>query len=558
MITRLFIKNYILIDSLEISLNPNFSVITGETGAGKSILLDAIGLLTGNRSDVSLVRPNTDKCIIEATFKGINDSVLSILENNDIEVDDSRECIVRREITSKGKSRSFVNDTPVSLSVLKEIGEHLVDIHSQHKNLLLGSTLFQLSVIDIYADNFNLLKQYKELYRSYNKKKEAFELMSSEIEARRKERDYIEFQLQQLLDACLVANEEDILLQEQDLLSNAMDIKESLNNIVSSLDNDQYGVIASLGNAVHEINSIKGYSEQFSELYERINSVFIEIKDIYRSVSREEECVVFSPERLSEIESRLDVINSLLVKHGVDNTSKLIEIQQDFENKLLTIDNSASLMSTLEKELDELHRKLQILSSKLNDIRTKTAPIIEKKLIENLKELGMPYVRLKINVEKTEELTINGGDRVEILFSANKEINLEPVALIASGGEISRLMLCIKALIAGKRNLPTIIFDEIDTGVSGDIADKIGVILKNMGETMQVMAVTHLPQIAACGDRHIYVYKEHVGEVSSTNIIELKEEDRVKEIARMQSGNNLTDISMAAAKELLNKYKKTK
>lgn len=554
MITRLFIKNYILIDSLEISLNSDFSVITGETGAGKSILLDAIGLLTGNRADVSLVRPNADKCVIEATFKDINDSVLSIFDDNEIEKD-GRECIVRREITSKGKSRSFVNDTPVPLSVLKEIGEHLVDIHSQHKNLLLGSTLFQLSVIDIYANNSVLLKEYRDVFRSYNKKRDERDRMLSEIETNRKEKDYIEYQMQQLVDASLIEGEEESLLQEQELLSNAMNIKESINKAVESIDNDQYGAISSLGIAVHEINSIKGYSDDFLELYERLNSSFIEIKDIYRELSRQEDNVVFSPERLSEIEARLDVINSLLVKHGADSTARLLEIQSDFENRLLAIDNSSLALDSLNKEVDSLYNQLSIMADKLHDVRINAVPIIEKQLIDSLKGLGMPHIRLKINVDKLDDISPNGYDRVEILFSANKEIDIEPVASIASGGEISRLMLCIKALIADKRKLPTIIFDEIDTGVSGDIADKIGVILKNMGRTMQVMAVTHLPQIAACGNRHIYVYKEHEKEVSSTSIAELKDDERIREIARMQSGNNLTDISLAAAKELLNKCK---
>lgn len=554
MITRLFIKNYILIDSLEISFDTDFSVITGETGAGKSILLDAIGLLTGNRADMSLVRPNADKCIIEATFKGINDSVLSIFEENDIEKD-CQECIIRREITSKGKSRSFVNDTPVALSVLKEIGEHLIDIHSQHKNLLLGSTLFQLSVIDIYSNNNSLLKEYKELFIQYNKKKNELNNLLSEVESQKKEREYIEYQLQQLTDASLVENEEQSLFQEQELLSNAMDIKESLCKTINSIDNDQYGAMYSLGTAIHEINSIKGYSDDFNELHERINSVLIELKDIYRELSRQEGNVAFSPERLSEIESRLDTINKLLLKHRADNTSQLIAIQHDLENKLFDLDNSSQAIDKLNKEVNTLFDKLHKLAENLHETRVVAIPIIEKKLIDNLKNLGIPHIRLKIDIEKLDGLSSNGYDKVEILFSANKEMSLEPVASIASGGEISRLMLCIKALIADKRNLPTIIFDEIDTGVSGDIADKIGIILKNMGKTMQVMAVTHLPQIAACGNRHIYVYKEHGKDVSSTNIVELENDERVMEIARMQSGNNLTDVSLAAAKELLNKCK---
>lgn len=554
MITRLFIKNYILIDSLEISFDTDFSVITGETGAGKSILLDAIGLLTGNRADMSLVRPNADKCIIEATFKGINDSVLSIFEENDIEKD-CQECIIRREITSKGKSRSFVNDTPVALSVLKEIGEHLIDIHSQHKNLLLGSTLFQLSVIDIYSNNNSLLKEYKELFIQYNKKKNELNNLLSEVESQKKEREYIEYQLQQLADASLVENEEQSLFQEQELLSNAMDIKESLCKTINSIDNDQYGAMYSLGTAIHEINSIKGYSDDFNELHERINSVLIELKDIYRELSRQEGNVAFSPERLSEIESRLDTINKLLLKHRADNTSQLIAIQHDLENKLFDLDNSSQAIDKLNKEVNTLFDKLHKLAENLHETRVVAIPIIEKKLIDNLKNLGIPHIRLKIDIEKLDGLSSNGYDKVEILFSANKEMSLEPVASIASGGEISRLMLCIKALIADKRNLPTIIFDEIDTGVSGDIADKIGIILKNMGKTMQVMAVTHLPQIAACGNRHIYVYKEHGKDVSSTNIVELENDERVMEIARMQSGNNLTDVSLAAAKELLNKCK---
>lgn len=550
MLDNITIKNYLLIDDIKLDFDSKFSVITGETGAGKSILLGAIGLLTGNRADSSMVRPHSDKCIIEAEFTELDKYVVDKLVENDIEVADN-ECIIRREITNKGKSRSFVNDIPVTLSLLKDIGEHLVDIHSQHKNLLLGNTLFQLSILDLYSNNKKLLEEYKGIFNMFRNKSRELDALKTEVSEKAKERDYIEYQLNKLLEASIVNNEEVELEKEYNMLSHSQEIKEGLINVLVSLDNDEYGAVNSINSAINSISSIRTFSDNIDDVYNRTNSVLIELKDIIRVVSKEEDNTTFDPIRLDEINNRLDTINELLLRHNVSNTSELIRVQNEFEEKLTSIDNGDSIIQDLIAEVEKLNNKLIDVANKLHFIRVKSIKDIENILIENLKELGMPHIRLKINIEKLDTPTINGIDKVEILFSANKDMDLEPVSEIASGGEISRLMLCIKALVAEKRSLPTIIFDEIDTGVSGDIADKIGIILGTMGRTMQVMAVTHLPQIAAHGNNHIYIYKEHNNDTTKTIIKELDDAERIEEIARMQSGNNITKISLAAAKELI-------
>lgn len=550
MLDNITIKNYLLIDDINLDFDSKFSVITGETGAGKSILLGAIGLLTGNRADSSMVRPHSDKCIIEAEFTELDKYVVDKLVENDIEVADN-ECIIRREITNKGKSRSFVNDIPVTLSLLKDIGEHLVDIHSQHKNLLLGNTLFQLSILDLYSNNKKLLEEYKGIFNMFRNKSRELDALKTEVSEKAKERDYIEYQLNKLLEASIVNNEEVELEKEYNMLSHSQEIKEGLINVLVSLDNDEYGAVNSINSAINSISSIRTFSDNIDDVYNRTNSVLIELKDIIRVVSKEEDNTTFDPIRLDEINNRLDTINELLLRHNVSNTSELIRVQNEFEEKLTSIDNGDSIIQDLIAEVEKLNNKLIDVANKLHFIRVKSIKDIENILIENLKELGMPHIRLKINIEKLDTPTINGIDKVEILFSANKDMDLEPVSEIASGGEISRLMLCIKALVAEKRSLPTIIFDEIDTGVSGDIADKIGIILGTMGRTMQVMAVTHLPQIAAHGNNHIYIYKEHNNDTTKTIIKKLDDVERIEEIARMQSGNNITKISLAAAKELI-------
>lgn len=550
MIQRLIIKNYVLIDLLEIDFKSGFTSITGETGAGKSIILGALSLLTGSRSDTSVIRVNSNKCIIEAEFTNIDDNVKSILIHNDIDII-GEDCIIRREISHTGKSRAFVNDTPCSLSVLKELGEFLIDIHSQHKNLLLGNTLFQLSVLDLYAGNNEILKSYKSLFLKYKDKIESLNKLKEEIALKERDREYIEFQLSKLIDANLIEGEEVKLDEEYNNLSHALDIKRELNTAISAIEDDESGALNALNATKYALRSVSSYSKIVDEYYDRIESLSIELDDILRSLSDLSDDISYDPDRLDFISDRLDTINNLLSRHNALNTKELLDIQSSLSDKLNFIDNSSDELASLEKEIASLFATLQSDADKLHKVRTAVAKEIEKNLVLDLKELGMPFVKISIDFKKLKQLGNNGYDQVDYLFTANKETEMKSVSDIASGGEISRLMLSIKSMIAGKKSLPTIIFDEIDTGVSGDIAEKIGRILQNMGNNMQVLAVTHLPQIAASGDNQIYIYKEHLDDSTHTRMKYLDIKERIDEIARMQSGNNLTDISRAAAQQLL-------
>ncbi len=550
MLHNLIIKNFILIEELNVNFSSGFSVITGETGAGKSIILGALALLMGHRADSSAIRVGSDKCIIEGHFGNIDEHINQILQTEDIDCDDNT-LIIRRELTNKGKSRAFANDTPVSLHLLKQLSEYLIDIHSQHKNLLLGDAHFQLSVLDLYAQNKESLKSYKEFYTSLKAKKKELEALRQDIADKLKEEDYLQFQYEQLSSANLEEGELEALEEEEKRLSHAQDIKQALALACQILEDDEQGTTRTLSQVISEISSIRRYYDEAEDYHERLKSLKIELTDITFELNQALENVEYDPERLAYINSRLDLINNLLAKHNVQTEGELIALMNEIEQKLLEINTSDEKIISLEKEVKSLEKQAQEQAKALHQQRSTSAKTIEKKLIAMLKDLGMPHVQFIIKLKELTELNDSGMTQVVFLFSANKEIALEPVAEIASGGEISRLMLGIKALIANQRSLPTIIFDEIDTGVSGDIADKIGHILKNMGESMQVMAVTHLPQIAAAGKSHYFIFKEHQSSSTKSYIRCLKDDERIEEIARMQSGNNLNDITLAAAKELL-------
>lgn len=552
MLAKLIIQNFVLIDSLEVDFSQGFSVITGETGAGKSIILGALGLLMGQRADSSSLRPGTDKCIIEAQFTNIDDRCRELMQEEDIDFDPA-ECIIRREISSKGKSRSFVNDTPASLSLLKQLSEYLIDIHSQHKNLLLGDAQFQLSVLDLYGQNQQLIEEYQSYYHNYQKKYKELTSAETELANLIKEQDYLQFQYEQLASAELKPGELSLLEEEEQLLSHAQDIKGGLSGAFAALDDDEQGAVAAITTTLEHIGSIKKYYAEAEELIDRLKSVKIELRDLQSSIESAVEDIDYDPERLEVITQRIDLINGLLVKHKENDTDGLLRLQEELQQELDTISNSDEHLAHLRQEVDALHKQATNVADLLHKQRIQAGKEVEKQLISRLKDLGIPYAQIDIQVDYIGSLHSLGASNVTFLFSANKEIKPEPVAHIASGGEISRLMLCIKALISDKRNLPTIIFDEVDTGVSGDIADKIGSILNQMGHNMQVMAVTHLPQIAACGKKHYYIYKEHQAEVTRSHIRLLSDEERIEEIARMQSGNNLNSITLAAARELLNK-----
>ena len=554
MLTRLSIKNFVLIEELVIEFSPRFSVITGETGAGKSIILGAIGLLMGQRADSSTLLTGAERCVIEAHFSQLDAAASAMLEEEDIEADEE-ECIIRREITAKGKSRAFVNDTPASLSLLKRLSEYLIDIHSQHKNLLLGDAQFQLSVLDLYGGSGALLHDYQRQYHAYKALARQLEETQTRAESLRKEQDYLQFLYDQLEEADIEAEELEGLEEEEKQLAHAQEIQSMLQQAVSALEDDESGAIQALAYALKSVESIRSYHSSAEEWCERLQSLRIEAQDLAATLSDEGESVTFSPKRLARIQERIDLIRGLLHKHNVEDCSELLEIKDQLSDQLTQITSSDEELSHLREALATAGEALMSKALDLRELRITAARAIEGALLGSLRELGMPYVRFLIELQQLDSPGAMGIDQVTFLFSANKDIAPEPVADIASGGEISRLMLALKALIADRRSLPTIIFDEIDTGVSGETAERIATILRRMGQSMQVMAVTHLPQIAAAGVDHFYIYKEHGSDSTRSHIRHLSEEERVDEIARMQSGSQLSQVSRAAARALLDSVK---
>lgn len=550
MLQRLSIKNFVLIDELVIEFSPRFSVITGETGAGKSIILGAIGLLMGWRADSSTLRPGADRCIIEAHFTQLDDAVGQMLQEEDIEPD-AEECIIRREISSKGKSRAFVNDTPASLQLLKRLSEYLIDIHSQHKNLLLGDAQFQLSVLDLYSGNQSLRAAYQRAYEGLKETERALQEAEAQADQLRKEQDYLQFQFDQLDEAELEDGELEALEEEELQLSHAQEVREELQQATVALEEDEQGALQGVRYALRAIEGIRSYHASAEEWIERLHSLRIELQDLVGAISDEAEHITYSPKRLARIEARLDLLRGLLHKHGLQSCSELIALRDDLSDRLLRIGSVDEELAQLQQRREEMLQEVLSLGKELHGVRQEAATAIEAALILALQELGMPHVRFTIRIEELSSPILSGLDHVTFLFSANKEIAPEPVAEIASGGEISRLMLALKALIADRRSLPTIIFDEIDTGVSGETAERIATILRRMGQSMQVMAVTHLPQIAAAGEDHFYIYKEHDAESTRSHIRKLAHEERIDEIARMQSGSNLSEVTRAAARALL-------
>ena len=553
MLQRLSIKNFVLIEELTIEFGPDFSVITGETGAGKSIILGAIGLLMGQRADSSTLLAGADRCTIEAQFTGLDDAVGRMLEEEDIDHDDT-ECIIRREINAKGKSRAFVNDTPASLQLLKRLSEYLIDIHSQHQNLLLGDAQFQLSVLDLYGGHTELLNSYQDSYRTYRTLSGQLQEARLALEALRKEQDYLQYQYTQLEEAELEEGELEELTEEERQLSHAQEIRDELQQATSALSEDEHGAIPAVTYALRSVEAIRSYHAGAEEWSERLHSVRIELQDLVSTLEDEAEGVTFSPKRLARVGERLDLLRGLLHRHSLRETTELIALRDRLAQELERIDSSDEELHRLEQSVEESYQALLEQGQRLREARQSAAHAIEGALISSLHELGMPHVRFVIRMEEHPIPTAMGLDQVTYLFSANKDTSPEPVANIASGGEISRLMLALKALIADRRSLPTIIFDEIDTGVSGETAERIAVILRRMGSSMQVMAVTHLPQIAAAGIDHFYIYKEHGADSTRSHLRHLSEEERVEEIARMQSGSQLTEVTRAAARALLETF----
>ena len=550
MLKHLFIKNYTLIDELDIEFREGFSVITGETGAGKSIILGAIGLLLGQRAESKTIKQGAEKCIVEAHFDLSRYDLAVFFEQNDIEFD-ATDTIVRRELTAAGKSRAFINDTPVSLVQMKELGEQLIDVHSQHQNLLLGKHDFQLQVVDIIANDEKELSAYQQSFQAFRATEQQLKALQEEIEQGQKEADFLQFQYDELSSAHLVADEQEELEAKSDTMTHAEDIKQALYETDSALSNDDTGVIQALRRSASSLNSIKNVLAPVAELAERVESTYVELKDVAAEVSDLLENIDFDPSELDAVNLRLDKIYELQKKYHVESVVELLTIQDNLQQRLSNIENSDEAVAELQQKQNVLKEECAKKADALTLKREKAAREIEKQMCKRLVPLGMPNVRFQISVER-DELSRNGQDKVSFLFSANTSTALQSVALVASGGEIARVMLSLKAMVSGAVKLPTIIFDEIDTGVSGKIAEQMARIMYEMGmQNRQVISITHLPQIAALGTTHYKVYKEETPQGTTSHMQMLDESQRVSELAQMLSGSNITEAAMENARQLL-------
>lgn len=550
MLKSLYIQNFVLIDSLDIKFDKGFSVITGETGAGKSIILGALGLVLGARADGKSIQKGCDKCVIEATFDIAKYQLEPFFMENDLEYD-ADTCIVRRELYSTGKSRAFVNDSPVSLAILKELGTKLIDIHSQHQNLLLGNTHFQLKVVDVMAENEILLILYRKEYSRYQGLKRELKELQQKAAQTKQEEDYIRFQLEQLDEAQLQEGEQEALEQEQETLAHAEEIKGALYKIAQLLDGEEMGGVQLLKEALNTAESLEAYYPKSKEIAERIRSAYIDMNDLASDADSQKEDVEFNPERLDWVNERLNLLYTLEQKHHLSHVEELIALRDRYRQQIEEIGSFDEQIEELNRLIAASYQELLQQAAVLSAQRQTAAERISKELVQTVTPLGMPNVRFEVEVARKEEPEADGMDAIRFLFSANKNGELQPVEQTASGGEISRLMLCIKAMIAGFTALPSIIFDEVDTGVSGDIADKMGAIMQRLGDKMQVFAITHLPQIASKGAAHYYVYKQDLDDRTVSRIKQLTDEERVNEVARMLSGATLTDASVANARDLL-------
>lgn len=550
MLCSLYIQNYALIEKLDIGFDSGFSVITGETGAGKSIILGAIGLLLGQRADVKSIRKGASKCIIEAHFDVSAYGMQPFFEANELEYED--ECILRRELYASGKSRAFINDTPASLVQMKELGELLIDVHSQHQNLLLNKEGFQLNVLDLLAHDDAELAAYQRLYNDWRQARQDLEALVARAEQSRADEDYIRFQLEQLEEANLTDGEQEELEQEAEMLTHAEDIKAGLYRAGQALNADEGGVLEALKDCQNTMMGLRSVFAPAGELADRLDSVYIELKDISQEVSDKEEEVEFNPARLDEVNARLNLIYSLQQKHRVDTVKALLSLQESYALQLSAITSSDEDIARLEAQVKELFSQVTAQAQVLTEARTRAAREVERQMAARLVPLGMPNVRFQVEMGIRKEPGVHGADTVNFLFSANKNGVLQNISSVASGGEIARVMLSVKAMIAGAVKLPTIVFDEIDTGVSGEIADRMADIMQEMGDNdRQVISITHLPQIAARGRAHYKVYKEDNEVETNSHIRRLTDDERVEELAHMLSGATLTEAALNNARALL-------
>lgn len=550
MLKQLYIKNFTLIDELDIELCPGFSVITGETGAGKSIILGAIALLLGQRADSKTIKQGADRCIIEAHFDLTRYQLKSFFDENDIDYD-AADCIIRRELTAAGKSRAFVNDTPVALSLLKELGDMLVDVHSQHQNLLLGKQDFQLEVIDTIAQDQALLNEYQQTFAAYHEKQRQLQALQEEMERNKQNLDFLQFQYEELTNVQLVEDEQEKLEQQREMMTHSEDIKTALYETNQHLVADEQGILSRLRKSLSAIHTITKVYPTSEDWIERMESCQIELKDIAQDVEARLEDIDFNPAELERINQRLDKIYDLQKKYHAETIAELIQQRDELKRQLSQIENSDEALASLQNELDVLKKKCLQQAETLTKLRQKASKEIERQMRERLVPLGMPNVRFEVKVNKTE-LHKSGQDDIAFLFSANTSSPLQPISQVASGGEIARVMLSLKAMISGAVKLPTIIFDEIDTGVSGKIAERMAEIMKEMGANdRQVISITHLPQIAALGTTHYRVSKEETATGTTSKMQMLSNDERIHEIAQMLSGSDITAAAIQNAKELL-------
>ena len=549
MLKRLSVENYALIDKLDIEFAPGLNIITGETGAGKSILLGALGLILGNRVESGVLRDPQRNCVVEAEFDLYGYHLEELFDTLDIDYEEP--CLIRRVITSAGKSRAYVNDLPVQLTALRAIGERLIDIHSQHQTLLVGESRFQTTLLDSVAEHLPLLEQYRSVYAELNEVKRQYEDLQREADATSKDREYVAYQLEELQAANLHEGEQEELETLLEELSHAVEIKEILMWTSQMLEGDDEGVLTQLKSAEQSIGRLQSVYPQAEQFYQRLHSALLDLKDLASEVSVEGDRIEVDPVRQEQTQERLDLIYSLQQKHKKDSVSGLLALQAEYAARLNGIDSSEERLAELAQRIGVLQEKASKLAADITNGRKNTAPKIEQYVMEQLARLGMASAQLQVDVHPTGELRADGADVIRFLFTANRNTALQPIEKVASGGEMSRLMLALKALVVSHMQLPTIIFDEIDTGVSGAIADKMGEIVTALGAQLQVINITHLPQVASKGDHHFFVYKEDTPNGTQTRIRELTADERVNEIAKMLSGSAVTQAAVEQARLLL-------
>jgi len=550
MLQNLHIENYALIDRLDLSFDRGFSVITGETGAGKSILLGALSLILGQRAESRVIKEGVDKCVVEAEFDIHAYHLEDFFKQNDLDYLSGDSCLIRRELFSTGKSRAFVNDSPVSLSILKELSSQLIDIHSQHQNLLLGNDTYQLNVIDAVANDETILNKYQKDFLHYKEIQASRKKLEDLSKKSREEEDYLRFQYNQLEEAKLREGEQEELEAEWEMLTHAEEIKLGLGKIFTLLDGEEYGINVSLKTAFNQAESLQKIYSRLQEPSERIHSCYLDMKDLAEELEVLLNDMEVNPERMEQVSDRMNQLYSLQQKHRVKSTGELLALRDELAGKLSVIDSYEEDLIHLRKEMEEAEKIAQSSADKLSAIRSSILKPIEKRLVEQLQQVGIPKAMLHIE-QKRKTMEEDGQDQVSFLFSANKNATPQPINQIASGGEISRIMLSIKSLIADFTSLPTLIFDEIDTGVSGEIAHKMGQIMKDIAEKRQVICITHLPQIAAKGSDHFKVFKTELNDRSVTAVKRLQKDERLQEIAQMLSGANVSEAAVSNAKALL-------